>query len=91
MTFLKNLSSKGSSSPHLALATCYHKLGEFGKALSHVQEAVKADRDDPEARWLQELLSRQDRVSKWMQEMNSQLPIQSMPLQMPEPIQVGCS
>ncbi len=89
--FLKESLAGGSPTPHLALASCYQRLGQCGTALEHVQEVARTDADDPEVRWLRELLSRQEQVSKQMQEKSCLLHTQSLPLQMPKPVQVSCT
>jgi len=59
--YLKGVISRGTSSSthHASLASCYQRLGEYGKALEHAKLAVEADTGDSDVKWMHEVLSRQ--------------------------------
>lgn len=92
MEYLKGIISRGtSSSTHRAsLASCYQRLGEYGKALEHAKLAVEADAGDSDVKWMHEVLSRQKMAVDKMCEAEATLQGKSSCLRMPEPVQVQC-
>lgn len=80
-----------SSSTHRAsLASCYQRLGEYGKALEHAKLAVEADTGDSDVKWMHEVLSRQKMAVDKMCQAEATLQGKSSYLKMPEPVQVQC-
>ena len=83
--YLESLPANGES--HHALSTTYHRLHQYGTALSYARLAVGDDPGNQEMAWNLELLVRQNNV---VQKRNAQISTLNLAtdLKMPQPTQV---